>query len=185
MSAQPKTESTLKTEERPLEVMPVREVKTLLAWKAPVRVFKKRDREFWTTVASIAILVAIILFFIKEWLLIAAIIALIFVYYILSTVPPEEVEHQITTRGIRFAGKDFLWDELGRFWFSQRFEQKILNIETRGRLPGRLELLLGPVEEGKIKEILVKYLSEETPLPSFLDRASDWLSKKVPLEIGK
>lgn len=184
MPAQEKT-STLKTQERPIEVIPVRQIKVLLAWKAPVRVFKRRDREFWTTVGSIVFLLAIILFFIKEWLLIATIIALIFVYYVLSSVPPEEVEHQITNRGIRFAGRDFFWEELGRFWFHERFGQKILNIEIGGRLVGRLELLLGQTEEKTIKEILAKYLLEETPPPSLLDRASVWLSKKVPLEIGK
>lgn len=188
---QTKTQSTLKSEsfdkaqERPVEVMPVREMKVLLSWKAPIRVFKRRDREFWTTVGSIVFLLAIILFFIKEWLLIATIIALVFVYYVLSSVPPEEVEHQITTRGLRFAGRDFFWEELGRYWFSERWSQKIFNIEIGGRLPGRLELLLGEMEEKKIKDVVGKYLLEETPQPSFLDRASDWLTKRIPLEIGK
>lgn len=178
-------QSTLKTEDRPVEVLPVRQVKTLLAWKAPARVFKKRDREFWTTVFSIAFLLAIILFFIKEWLLIAVIIGLIFVYYVLSTVPPEEVGHQLTTRGVRFAGRDYLWEEFLSFWFTERWGQKILNLSFRARIPGRLEILLGDQEEKKIRELLVRYLPEETPEPSFLDKASDWLSRKIPLEIGK
>ncbi len=186
MPAQDKQpESTLKSEDRPIEVMPVREMKVLLSWKAPLRVFKRRDREFWTTIGSIVFLLAIILFFIKEWLLIAVIIALVFVYYVLSSVEPEEVEHEITTRGVRFAGRDFLWEELGQFWFSERWAQKILCLELRHKFPGRLELLLGETDEKKIKDLLLKYLPEETPQPSFVERASKWLSEKIPLEIGK
>lgn len=177
-------ESTFKNE-APVEVLPVRQMKVLLSWKAPVRVFKKRDREFWTTVLAIAFLLGIILFFIKEWLLIVAIIALIFVYYVLSTVVPEEVEHQITNRGVRFAGKEYFWEEILSFWFSERLGQQVLNFGLRVGIPSRLELLLGQMEDKKIKEILVKYLPEETPQPSFLDKASDWLTKKIPLEIGK
>ncbi|MFZ5365856.1 MAG: DUF5673 domain-containing protein [Patescibacteria group bacterium] len=183
-------ESTLKTEsfgsaqDKPIEVLPVREVKTLLSWKAPIRPFKTRNREFWTTVGSIAFLLAVILLFIKEWLLIVVIAALIFVYYVLSSVPPEEIEHQITNRGVRFASKEYLWEEISQYWISEKWGQKILNLETKFRFPGRLELLFKVGDEGKIREILKKYLPEETPPPSFLDRASSWLAKKVPLEIS-
>ncbi|PJE67206.1 hypothetical protein COU95_03610 [Candidatus Shapirobacteria bacterium CG10_big_fil_rev_8_21_14_0_10_40_9] len=184
MPVQSNQESTLKSEEGPVEVLPVREVKTLLSWKAPIRPFKTRNREFWTTVGSIAFLLAVILLFIKEWLLIAVIAAIIFVYYVLSSVPPEEIEHQITNRGVRFAGNEYLWEEISQFWISEKWGQKILNLETKFRFPGRLELLFKIEDEGKIREILKKYLPEETPPPSFLDRASSWLSKKVPLEIS-
>ncbi|MDO8551420.1 MAG: hypothetical protein Q7S03_01945 [bacterium] len=185
MPAENKEKSTLKTESSPVEVSLVREMKVLFSWKSAERPFKKRDREFWTTVLSIVFLVGVILFFIKEWLLIGVIIALVFVYYVLSTVPPGEVEHQITNRGIRFAGKDYLWEEIGRFWFSERLGQKVLIFELRKGLVSRLELLLGGADQKRIKEILLKYLPEETPNPTFLDQASAWLTRKVPLEIKK
>lgn len=187
-----KTQGTLKTEEKPfgeaqgkpVEVLPVKEIKTLLSWKAPMRPFKRRDREFWTTVLSIAFLLTVILLFVKEWLLIAVIIALIFVYYVLSTVPPEEIEYQLTNRGVRFASQEYVWEEFFQFWISEKWGQKILNLESRRAFPGRLQMLLGEIEEKKIKEICSRYLPEETPPPSFLDRGADWLSKKVPLEIS-
>ena len=158
MPVQSNQESTLKSEEGPVEVLPVREVKTLLSWKAPIRPFKTSNREFWTTVGSIAFLLAVILLFIKEWLLIAVIAAIIFVYYVLSSVPPEEIEHQITNRGVRFAGNEYLWEEISQFWISEKWGQKILNLETKFRFPGRLELLFKIEDEGKIREILKKYL---------------------------
>ena len=192
MPAQPKKTkpSTLKTEPEPIgktqgepvEVMAVRELKTLLTWKAPVRPFKRRDREFWTTAGSIAFLLAIILFFIKEWVLIIVIVAIMFVYYVLSNVQPEEIEHSITNRGIRFAGKDYPWEVLGQFWFTEKFGEKILNVQTLMMYPGRLQMLLGKTTEKQIADILKKYLLQETPEPTVIEKTTDWFSKKIPLE---
>jgi hypothetical protein len=174
--------SPLKTESSPVEVMSVRELKTLLIWKAPVRPFKRRDKEFWTTAGSIAFLLAVILFFIKEWVLIIVIIAIMFVYYVLSHVQPEEIEHSITNRGIRFAGKDYPWEALTQFWFSEKFGEKILNVQTLMMYPGRLQMLLGKMTEKEVTEILKKYLLQETPEPTVMERTTDWFSKKIPIE---
>lgn len=172
-----KETSTLKTE-KPKVV----ELKTLLSWKSPARPFKKRDREYFTTIGAIVFLLAVILLFLKEWLLIAVIIALMFVAYVLASIPPEEVEHKITTRGIVTGNRTYAWDDLSKFWFSQRWKQTILNMETKLRFPGQLLLLLGDTNKDKVKEILGKYLSFEQPETTWMDNAAEWLAKKVPLE---
>lgn len=166
----------------PVEVIPSKELKVIYSWFAPSRLFKRRDREFWTTVLAIVFLIGLILFFVKEWFLIAAIIALTFVYYVLSTVQPEDMEYKITNRGLVYVGQTYPWENLVRFWFSEKYGQKIVNFELKGGLPGRIIFLLGKEDEKKIKEILLKYLVEDEPEPTFLDKASDWLQKKVPLE---
>lgn len=162
--------------------MPSKELKILYTWKASSRPFKKRDREFWTTVLAIVFLVGLILFFVKEWFLIAAIISLTFVYYVLSTVEPEEAKYKISNRGIIYAGQTYPWEAIDQFWFSEKYGQKTVNFEIRSGLPGRITILLGEGDEGEIKKLLLKYLLEEEPKPSFLDNAADWLQKKVPLE---
>jgi hypothetical protein len=170
----------------PMEVIPSKELKILYTWKAPSRSFKRRDKEFWTTVISIVFLVGLILFFVKEWFLIAAIISLTFVYYVLSTVEPEEVEHKITNRGLIYAGQTYAYENISQFWFSEKNDQKVINFElVGGGLVGRITLMIGSGEQGKIKEILLKYLIEEEVKPNFLDNASKWLAEKVPLESEK
>ncbi len=169
---------------RPIEVLPVHEIKILFSWRAPGRVFKRRNREFWFTVLSIAFLLSVIFFFIKEWPLIAVLAALIFVYYVLSSFPPEEIDYQITNKGIRFSGKEYLWEEISRYWISEKWKQKILNFETKLRFPAKIEFLFKNEDEERIREILKKYIPEETPPSSFLDRASNWLAEHVPLEIS-
>lgn len=159
-----------------------RTLKTLLEWSAPERPFKKRDREYFTTIGAVVFLLAIILLFLKEWALIAVIIALVFVAYVMATIEPRKVKHKITNRGIVTGGKTYRWEELSRFWFSQKWGQKMLQLETLGDLPRRLILLLGEVEEKKAKQLLSQYLSSEEPEKSWIDNASEWLSRRVPLE---
>lgn len=170
----------------PVEVIASKELKILYSWQAPARPFKRRDKEFWTTVLAIVFLVALILFFVKEWFLIAAIIALTFVYYVLSTVEPEEMEYKITNRGIIYAGTTYPFETISQFWFSEKYGQRIVNFELRGGgLVGRLIILVGKGDEKTMRTILLKYLLEEEVKPNFLDKAADWVQKKVPLESEK
>jgi len=172
-------EDSFEAQDKPVEVLPVKELKILLSWKAPLRPFRRRNTEFWTTVLAIIFLISLILFFLKELLLIATIFSLTFVYYVLSTVPPEEIEYQLTSRGVRFAQFEYPWENFYRFWISQKEGQKILNIEGRAGFTGRLMLMLGNQDENKVKEIIAKYLLQEEAPPTFFDQASEWLSQKL------
>jgi len=154
----------------------------LLRWTAASRPYKKRDREFYTTIAIIVFLLSTIAFFIGQSMLIAVIVSFAFVAYVLAAVPPEKVEHTITTYGIRTENKLYVWGELGRFWFSETLGQKVLHVEYFNRFLSRISLVLGEVKEEQIKQVLLQYVPHETPLPSFVEKAADWLQKKIPLE---
>jgi len=155
--------------------------KTLLTWKSPARPFKKRGREFFTTAGSIIFLLCIVLVFIKEFLLVMALIAFAFFMYVLNTVHPEEVEHKITNLGIIFMNKFYPWESLGRFWFETKW-QEVVVIEHYGGLPTRLTLLLGKQKQEDIKKILQKYLLLEKPELGQAEKMGQWLQEKVPLE---
>lgn len=165
------------------EVQKPREIKTVLEWTSKARPFKKRNRDYFTTIAAIVFLIGVILLFIKEFLLIGVLLAFMFVSYVLATVEPENAGHRITTEGITTGDKTYLWTEMRDFYFTQKWGEKILNINTKLRFPGRLLILLGDVSEAKIKEEVGKYVTfREIPVVTWMDKASDWLSKKVPLE---
>lgn len=167
---------------QPIVVQP-EPLKTLLEWSSPARTFKARDKEFFRTIASLLILIVVILFFAQQFMLILAIVATAFLAYVLNTVPPDTISHKITTQGIVTAAHSHSWKELKNFFFSEKYGQKVLNIDTTAKFPGRLMLLLGSQDQNQIKEILSKYLLyKETPPITWLDRASAWLSEKVPLE---
>lgn len=171
-----------KVESKPESAKLPVELKTLLKWSAPVRPFKKRDREYYTTIASIVFLLAVILLFLKEWLLIAVLVALMFVAYVLATVPPEKTEHELNSRGIMTGGKLYKWEDMVRFWFTHKWHDTILHLDTKLKFPGRLMLLLGEADEVKVKEIIGKYVQYEVPEKTFMDRSAQWLSAKIPLE---
>lgn len=164
------------------QVQPARSLKILFAWSSASRPFKRRGREFFSTAGTIALLFIIILVFFKEWLLIVVIIAMAFVAYVLSTVPPEQIDHQITTRGLLTGGKNYLWTELISFWFEKKWGQPILFVETGWRFPRRLMILVEASDKAKIKNLLADYLPSEKPEKFWLDKAGQWLTKKFPLE---
>lgn len=165
--------STLKNEE----------MKNLLEWRSPSRPFKKRDRDYFTTIGAMVFLIVVILFFIKEWLLIGAILSFTFLVYILNTIPPEEIDNKITNKGITSANHTYLWSDLREFWFAQKFNQTVLVVQTKMNFPKRILILLGTASLGSVKEALLPYLTfKETPEKNWMDNAGEWLSKRVPLE---
>jgi hypothetical protein len=164
----------------PVQLEPLR---TLLTWTSPARPFKKRDKEFFRTIASLLILVVIILFFAQQFMLILAVLATAFLAYVLNTVPPENVEHQITTQGVVTAGHNYEWKNLKHFFFSKKHNSDILNVATKQNFPSLLMLLIEEKDKDQIKEMLKKYLLfKENVAPNWLDTASNWLSDKIPME---
>jgi hypothetical protein len=158
------------------------EENTALTWKAEARPFKERNREFFTTIGAMVILVSVILVFAGEFLAIAVVLSAAFMGYVLASVKPEIIEHQITTRGVRTGGMLYHWDTLGRFWFKEKLGQRMLMIETALVFPRHLLMVVEKKDEETMVKLLSRYLFYETPEPSTLDKWSTWLSEKVPLE---
>src|SRR3990167_2450241 len=156
------------------ENTPDRKEEVLYSWKAPLRPFKKRDREFFTTVVVIAVLISLILFFLEGILPVAVIIALVFLVYVLSTVPPDEVEHKITNQGVHFAGTRYVWENLRRYWFATRFGTQLLVVEAT-KAPWRIEMVITSEDKENVKKALEKHLLFEEASPNFLDKAAHWL----------
>jgi hypothetical protein len=175
--------TTSEPQTQPLEVLPVREEKTLFTWTAPERAFKTRDKEFWVTAIAILVLVSIILFFVKEFFLILALMALIFLYYVLSTVPPENVQHKLTTKGVYVGSTHrYDWDFLKRYWFKSQFDQTLLSIEARAGFPSVIALIVPTKDQEEIQKVMNKHLPYEESPPGFVDKLTAWTIKRLPLE---
>ncbi|MBI4067531.1 hypothetical protein HY407_04035 [Candidatus Gottesmanbacteria bacterium] len=155
----------------------------LINWKGPSHPYKKRNRVFYQTVAAITLLLVVIVFFLHEFMLIAVILAIAFVAYAISAFPPIEVEHKITPLGFENAGRLFHWVELYAFWFEEKWGYHTLVIQTRLSFPTQIRAVLQDVPPDKVKSIIGKYLMYlEKPPKNWVDNASDWLNKKIPLE---
>lgn len=156
---------------------------TIFEWKAASRPFKKRNRQFYTTVGLITMLVSLILFFAGQFLPIAVVISVAFLGYVLSSVAPETVENKITTYGIRTDTLLFYWDELGRFWYDKKYNQPIVNIEV-ARFPGRITLLFSEEQQNELTVLLSAMLLQQKPQETFIDKSAKWLQEKVPLDVN-
>ncbi len=153
----------------------------LYVWKAPNRPFKKRNREFFTTVFLIVFLVSLILFFANQFLPIAVVMALGFLTYVLASVPPDMIENKITTYGLHSGEHMVYWFEMGRFWFTKKFGLYIMHVET-SRFPFRVMMLFSEGEKAHVEQHMKQYLLEESPKPTMIDKAADWLQEKIPLD---
>ena len=153
--------------------------KELLSWTAPARPFKRRNKHFYITLIAIASLVGLILFLVEGFMPVILIVSLIFLFYVLNTVEPGNIEYKITNKGVKVGDKLREWELFTRYWFTKRFDSELLVIEMV-TLPGRMELVVKEEYKEKIKKILSDYLVEEEASLSFLDKAAVWISKRMP-----
>ncbi len=175
------TASTLTTDDQPRESF-----KVLVSWKAPSHIFKKRDRSWYTTIGVIVFVLILIATLAQEFLAIGVILAFCFVYFVLSSTQPGEVEHKITTEGVVTSDFSYTWEELSGFWFDKKQELEILVLETKKKFPPNLILLLDKVDRELIKEILSRHLMFwEKPKTSFAEKVGNFLSKKVPIQTSR
>lgn len=151
----------------------------LFVWRGPSRPFKTRTREFYVTLFAITGLVGLVLFIAEGAMPVVLLIAIIFLFYVLSTVVPTEIEYKITNLGIKIAGSRTEWNNLGRFWFAERLGSKLLIVETF-TIPGRLELVVKGEDVETIRKTLLNYLNEEEVMPSGIENVTSWISSKLP-----
>jgi len=157
---------------------------TVLEWTSPSRVFKKKNKKYFSTILVIAALISLILFFAGQILPVAVVIAAVFLIYVLSVVPPPTVKYKITTYGIRVENQVYYWIELGRFWLETKDGFNLVNIEL-GRFPNRLSIILPPeLEKEAMRLILGEVLLNEKPKLTTYEKVAQWLQEKIPIDAG-
>jgi hypothetical protein len=150
-------------------------------WSSPSRLFKKRDREYFINIAAIVFLLSVILVFAREFVLIATVLSIVFLIYVLSTVPPEDVKHRLTSLGIESTGHFYRWEELADFWLEEQWGQTMIIV--RPYLSPRLIILLGSQSKTHIRDFIAKHIPfREVPDRTWVDNAARWISEKIPLE---
>lgn len=152
----------------------------LVTWTAPSRPFQRHGRQYFVTIFAMAGIVSLILFLADNSIMpVVLIVALVFLFYVLSTVSPENIEYKITTKGVKVAGTLTEWAKLFSFGFGTRMGSEVLVFKT-SVIPGRMEIVINP----EIKEQLTKEISsyipfEEIPVTRF-DKAVSWFSQRLP-----
>lgn len=162
-------------------VIPVEKIKTLLEWDSLSRLFIPRDKKYFSNLGILILIAGLVLIFFKEFVIILVVLALAFVTYALSTVPPEKIHHKITSQGVVSADHSYGWKELKDFWFTEKDGITILQINTVLRFPARLIILVDrPATKEKITANLSPFLHfNETHQEHWLDKVSSTLAEKL------
>jgi hypothetical protein len=158
------------------------EEKVLGEWTAAERAFQKRDKDYWITAIAILVLVSVILVFIKEFFLIIALVSLLFLYYVLSAVPPGETKYKITNRGVYMGETVYYWNILEKFWFSNSLSSEMINFGTVLRFPRAITLVIKAADKEKLRELVKKRLPLIENSPNFVDKLTRWFANRLPLE---
>lgn len=161
------------------------EEKVLFEWEAPERAYQKRNKDFWITAVAILILVSVILIFIKEFLLIVALISVVFMYYSMSTVPPKNIKNKITNWGIYFGEARYPWNNLNKFWFKKELSNEMIYFGTVLKFPNSVSMVIKAEDREKLKEIIVKRIPLLNESPTFVDKLTKWFGEHLPLEDRK
>ncbi len=159
-------------------------LRDLFVWRSLSRPPIVLEKEAYTTVVSVCILLSVVVAFFQEWFLILLTWGGLFLIVSLSKLPPEEVEHRITTQGVISLGHEYLWIQLGPFWFTDKGNYKLLHLSEEDNNFFGTHIIIVPNElEEKVRNTLVKYLPYiEVPEKSRMDKLSDWLAAKLNLE---
>ena len=163
-------------------IVDLNEEKVLFEWESSERPFKRRNKEFWITAIIILTLVSIIFLFIKEFFLVIALFSVLFLYYVLATIPPRTILNKITNRGVYYGDLRYEWTLLRRFWFGKSLDSKMIYFETHLRFPRQLAMVIADKDFDKIKEVTVRRIPLLEESPNMLDKANIWFTKKFPLD---
>jgi hypothetical protein len=113
----------------------------LYKWESDMRTYKKLDKKkFWMVSAAVLVLF-VVLAILGQFGLMAAVAAVMFLFYVLGTVPPEKVSHLITTLGVETMDKEYKWEKLQDYWFSKKDGAIVLNVDTSLTFPSRLIMI--------------------------------------------
>lgn len=180
------TKSSAKKDEQEIEHVTqersYNEVQTLLEWIAPGRPFKKRGKSFFATSLTILFFIEVILFLFSQYILMVVCLSVVFVAFVLATVPPQPLHYRISTEGLFVEDHFYLWQELYDFYFFTQQGEEQLYVRTHF-LPGLLTIMTGEVTKEEIKKTLLPFLPfREYVKPTFVDKAAAWMEKTFPLE---
>lgn len=159
------------------EVPPNREV--LISWESQSRPYKELNQEFLKKRISFLFVISIFLVLAGQFLLIGVGVSVFVLYYVLSSVPPGKVKHEIDNYGIFYLNRQFYWSDLKFYFLTNHEGVESLCVDTKEAYPGRLFMILEPNTCEKVKEIMSKNLPlrKEEPQSVFDKMFKNFTSK--------
>ena len=140
------------------------------------------DRKAVKTVLVILGVVSLVLIAMQEYFLVLLLASIVFLCYVLSVTAPEKVEHEVSNKGLSFAGHFYGWQRLKSFFFIEKEKSLVLGVDTYEAFPGRLFFMLQSGDKQKLQDYLGKYIAFlEAPPRTVLDKMYDSVADQISL----
>jgi len=153
----------------------------LFEWEAPDRYELAYNTKYFLIIVALSLVLILLLAILGHYFLMGAIIAMLFLIYVLGTTKPLIVNHKITARGIDTGNKLYEWYIMQDFYFTKKNNQLFLIIGTKIRIPGALLFLLSEKDKNAIFVLLQeKLLYKDIRKQGWLEKLN--FGEYIPLE---
>lgn len=153
----------------------------LFEWEAPDRYELAYSTKYFMIIVALSLVLILLLAILGHYFLMGAIIAMLFLIYVLGTTKPQKVTHQITARGIDTGNKLYEWYIMKNFYFTKKGNQLFLIVDTKLNLPGALLFLLSEKDKDAIFVLLQeKLLYKDIRKQGWLEKLN--FGEYIPLE---
>jgi hypothetical protein len=153
----------------------------LFEWSAPDRYQFKFSNKWFLIIVVASLFFSLLLAILGNYLLMAAIMSMLFLLYALGTTKPVKVKHKITARGIDTGGRLYEWYLLDKFFFAKKEKTIFLIVETKLNFPGTLIFLIKKEDKDPVFILLQdKLLYKDIRKWKWLDELS--YGEYIPLE---
>lgn len=132
----------------------------LIEWEAPTRA-QKKDPHLIKLLVVLGFVVSILLFFITEYLLIFGVWVIIFVYYLMTVLPPSKGHHKISGFGVYWYGDIVPYSNIHAFSISLENNEWVLRLYNNSNGLSSIAMIL-PKDEQK-KEQIKEFLDKKVP----------------------
>ena len=137
-------------------------VETLFSWTAPERDYDPKSRKWFIGVGFLALVLIVFSALTNNFGLIFAIIAVVLVIYTVNTIPPRDITHQITNKGLYSFETIFLWKNMLAFWITVRNKKCLVHIQYKGKSNDltyqEMIILVGKKDVEQIVTMMVPYV---------------------------
>jgi hypothetical protein len=162
-----KTEKAEK--EPPLPVLPIK-------WRSVEYEDRPKTNDWYWYLASATLLLLIVAFLMKNFLLGAFVLIAAFTVGLLASKKPKEFEFSIEAGGIKIDKKIYPYEELKYFWINyDPPRKKELIIESGKILTPHIKIPLADTDPNVVREALLNFVEEKKIEESLIENLADWL----------
>lgn len=140
--------------------LPKPKIEVQFVWNSPEREWEPKDRVWYLKYAALFSVFILLSARLGFFIMILALIALMFLIFVQASIPPFISEHKLTSEGIITHGILIKWEQLKHFWYGRkRSGQWILYLDYKPaeRQP-RISLLINEEEAQEIFNVLIQKL---------------------------